>query len=505
MEDPSPSPKMVRDQDDFKVMKTIFVSTAIPYVNAEPHIGHALEYVQTDCYTRFQKIQENDIKFVTGSDENSLKNVQAAEKGGISTEELCKTNAQKFADFKKLLNVDFDIFLRTTDKNHFEGAQKFWKLCEKDIYKKKYRGLYCVGCEAFYTPDELVDGLCPEHKKALVEIEEENYFFRLSTYENKIRELIEKNEIKIYPETKKNEVLGFIKQGLQDFSISRSIERAHGWGVPVPEDSTQIMYVWFDALLTYINAIGFYESDLSSERSRPFTTDEKNIFDRYWINANDRCHVIGKGILRFHAVYWIGMLLSAGLPLPTKEFVHGYLTINSEKISKSIGNVISPEDVVKKYGIDATRYYLLREIPSFSDGDFSYSRFEELYNSDLANNLGNLVSRLARLSSNINYVHQKQSEQQLYPEVIDYLENYRFDEALKFIFLEFTKLNKFIDEKTPWKLQEKELQDFLKLAIEQLLLISYNLRPFLPETATKIQSLFANEVKLPIIPLFKRV
>jgi len=486
-------------------MKTIFVSTAIPYVNASPHIGHALEYVQTDCFARFQKLIGNDIKFVTGSDENSLKNVQAAEKAGVSTEKLCETNARKFADFKNLLNVDFDIFFRTTDKNHFEGSQKFWKLCEKDIYKKKYKGLYCVGCEAFYTEDELPDGLCPEHKTKPVLVEEENYFFKLSSYEKQIKELIEKDKIKIFPQTKKNEVLGFIKQGLQDFSISRSVERAHGWGVPVPDDSTQIMYVWFDALLTYINSIGFYEFNNVVTGLKPVTTNKINEFEKYWLQADERCHVIGKGILRFHAVYWIGMLLSAGLPVPTKEFVHGYLTINGEKISKSIGNVISPEDVVRKYGVDATRYYLLREIPSFSDGDFSYARFEELYNSDLANNLGNLVSRLAKLSSNIKYVHDGELKQQLCPEVIDFLENYRFDEALKFIFLEITKLNKFIDGETPWKLQEKELREFLQKAIGDLLLISYNLSPFLPDSSTRTYSLFTHEIKLPIAPLFNRI
>lgn len=503
-------------------MKTIFISTAIPYVNANPHIGHALEYVQTDCYTRFQKLIGNDINFVTGSDENSLKNVQAAEKVGISVSELCAKNAEKFANFKNLLNIDFDVFLRTTDKNHFFGAQKFWKLCAKDIYKKKYKGLYCVGCEAFYTEDELIEGLCPEHRKAPIVVEEENYFFRLSTYEKQIKKLIESDSIKIYPQAKKNEVLGFVNQGLQDFSISRSVERAHGWGVPVPGDETQIMYVWFDALLTYINAIGFYnfnydkhkgllsQKNLNPRNIRILTTPANaenagNTFEKYWLEADDRCHVIGKGILRFHAVYWIGMLLSAGLPLPTKEFVHGYLTINGEKISKTIGNVISPEDVVKKYGIDATRYYLLREITSFSDGDFSYSRFEELYNSDLANNLGNLVSRLARLSLNIKYVHKHNYEYQFYSEVVNCLDNYRFDEALKFIFLQVAKLNKFIDDKTPWKLKKNDLQEFLKTAVEQLLCISHNLRCFLPETSNKIESLFTHEIQLPIAPLFSRI
>ncbi len=472
-------------------MKTIFISTAIPYVNAAPHIGHALEYVQTDAYVRFQKLLGNDIIFVTGSDENSLKNVQAAEKAGVSTEQLCKTNAATFANFKNLLNTDFDVFFRTTDKNHFAGAQKMWKLCEKDIYKKKYRGLYCVGCESFYTENELVNGLCPEHKTRPEIVEEENYFFKLSNYEAQIKDLIESDKIKIYPTYRKNEVLGFIKQGLQDFSISRSVKRAHGWGVPVPNDPNQIMYVWFDALMTYINAIGFY--------------NHSENYIKYWENAAERIHVIGKGILRFHAVYWIGMLLSAGLPLPTKEFVHGYLTINGEKISKSIGNVISPDDVVAKYSQDATRYYFLREIPPFSDGDFSYSRFNELYNADLANNLGNLVSRLARLASNINYVHRHNSEYELYPNVEKSLEEYRFDEALKFIFSEITKLNKFIDKKTPWKLAENELKEFLQIAVEQLLLIAWNLQPFLPKTADKIKVIFTNPMKQSVPPLFKRI
>lgn len=477
-------------------MKTIFISTAIPYVNAAPHIGHALEYVQTDCYSRFQKSIGNDIIFVTGSDENSLKNVQAAESAGITTEELCKKNADAFANFKKLLNISFDVFLRTTDKNHILGAQKFWRLCEKDIYKKRYRGRYCVGCEAFYTEDELTDGVCPEHKTKPEIVEEENYFFKLSKYKKQIKDLIEKDKIKIFPQSRKNEVLGFIDKGLLDFSISRSVKRAHNWGVPVPEDSTQIMYVWFDALLTYINALGFYNAVRTNREVCPY--------EKYWQNADKRIHVIGKGILRFHAVYWIGMLLSAGLPLPTKEFVHGYLTINKEKISKSVGNVISPVDVVAKYGCDATRYYLLREIPPFSDGDFSYSRFKELYNSDLANNLGNLVSRLAKLSSNINYTHTSRDEYILFPEVTNYLENYRFDEALKFIFSEITELNKFIDKNEPWKLQEKMLKEFLQKAVEQLSEISYNLQPFMPETSKRIINLFNKKIQLPIAPLFSR-
>lgn len=474
-----------------QMSKTIFIGTACPYVNAEPHIGHALEYVQADCYSRFQRLTGNSVFFCAGSDENSLKNVLVAEKLKIKTEKLCRQNAEKFENFKTLLNISFDIFWRTTNKKHFEGAQKIWKLCEKDIYKKKYRGLYCVGCEAFYTEDELVEGLCPEHKTKPEIIEEENYFFRLSTYEKQIKELIENDKILILPDYRKNEVLSFINQGLQDFSISRSVDRAHGWGVPVPNDPTQIMYVWFDALTYYITALGF--------------NDNLENYQQFWEKSDERIQIIGKGIARFHAIYWVAMLSSAGLSIPTKEFIHGYVTINKEKISKSIGNVISPENVVVKYGVDATRYYLLREIPAYSDGDFSDSRFKELYNADLANNLGNLVSRLAKLSANINYVHNINTfDNKFYPEVKNQLNSFRFDEALKFIFQKITELNKFTDEKTPWKLQEKELKEFLQEAIKQLLLIAFNLKPFMPETSSKIKSLFTNEITSPISPLFRR-
>lgn len=471
-------------------MKRISISTAIPYVNAAPHIGHALEYVQTDCYARFQRLIGNEIFFVTGSDENSLKNVQAAEKANLEILNFCGKNANRFADFKNLLNISFDIFWRTTNENHFIGSQNFWKLCQKDIYKKKYRGIYCVGCEAFFTEDELVDGLCPEHKTSPQIIEEENYFFNLKRYEQQIKSIITNDEIKIFPQERKNEVLSFINRGLEDFSISRSTARAHGWGVPVPDDPSQIMYVWFDALLTYINALGFY--------------NQNKTYQQFWQKADERIHVLGKGITRFHAVYWVGMLLSAGLPLPTREFIHGYLTINREKISKTLGNVISPKDVVNRFGTDAFRYYLLREIPSFADGDFSYSRFYELYNSDLANNLGNLVSRVAKISLNNKYHYQEDCVQKFYPEVIKEIEEFRFDVALRIIQTHITSLNKQLDENTPWKMSLHQIQLFLPKISSEILRLAFNLAPFMPETALKIRSVFLTN-NYEVLPLFQRL
>ena len=362
-------------------MKKFYITTSIPYVNANPHIGHALEFVQSDVLARYHRAKKEEVFFLTGADENSLKNVQAAEAQKVSTRELVDANTLKFIELTKALNISNDEFIRTVEERHFLGAQKLWSLCKKeDIYKKKYKGLYCVGCEQFYSEKELVNGKCPEHSKPLEIVEEENYFFKLSNYQKKLEKIISSDEYEIVPETKKNEVLSFIKMGLEDFSISRSKKRAKDWGVPVPGDSAQIMYVWFDALANYLTALDF-------------GGDEKK-FKKYWPAD---IHVVGKGIIRFHAVYWVAMLLSAGLKLPKKLFVHGYITIEGQKMSKSLGNVIDPNELAKKYGTDPVRYYLLRYIHPVQDSDFSIKKFEDAYTADLANGLGNLVSRVAGL------------------------------------------------------------------------------------------------------------
>ena len=363
-----------------------YITTAIPYVNAPPHIGHALEFVETDCVARYHRLLGEEVCLLSGGDENALKNVQAAQNSGIPIQQFVDTNSHLFADLAKALNVEFDFFQKGSDHvHHFSSSQKLWELCDKngDIYKKAYEGLYCVGCETFYTKEELDEnGQCHEHPgKKLELVKEKNYFFKLSKYQQQLVDLISSDTIRIIPSFRKKEVLSFLKQPLQDISISRTNERAKNWGVPVPSDPTQRIYVWFDALNIYQSGIGF-------------GWDEKT-YSKWWPAD---VHVIGKGIIRFHAVYWPAFLLSAKLKLPKTIFVHGYLTVEGQKMSKTVGNVIDPNELIKKYGTDALRYYLLREIPPFDDGDFSERRFKELYNADLANGLGNLVARVAKLA-----------------------------------------------------------------------------------------------------------
>lgn len=473
-------------------MNKFYLTTSIPYVNAAPHIGFALEAVQADVIARYKRLIGEDIYFSSGSDENSLKNVRAAEKEKISTKELVNKYAEEFAKLKNknALNLTYDVFNRTSDAHHFKGAQKLWESCKKeDIYKKSYTGLYCVGCEEFYTVDELIDGKCPEHKVELEKVEEENYFFKLSNYQDQLEDLIKKDTVKIIPDFRKNEILAFIRSGLRDFSISRSQERAKDWGVPVPGDKSQIMYVWFDALTTYLTAIG-YGSD-------------ERLFKNYWSQDSEKIHLIGKGIIRFHAVYWIAMLLSANLPLPNIELVHGYVTVDGQKISKSLGNVISPFDIATKYGTDVLRYYLLREIPSTDDGDFSERRLKEIYNSDLANGLGNLVARVAKLAENNNVeIHETVNE--LEPHLSTLLNAFNFTEALGFVWGIISIVDHEINKSKPWDLKGSEAKKAISEFSHTILVIAANLKPFLPETSEKISKQFSGKVKASE-PLFPRL
>lgn len=363
-----------------------YVTTAIPYVNARPHIGFALELALTDALARAHRLRGEDVRFLTGTDDNSLKNVQAAEREGITTRALVDRNTASFIALDEQLAITNDDFIRTSaDPRHAAGVQRLWEACARngDIYTKPYRGLYCVDCEQFYTEDELVDGRCPEHLTRPEVVEEQNSFFRLSRYAGRLEELIVTDRLRILPQSRKNEVLSFIRRGLEDFSVSRSQARARGWGIAVPGDPSQVMYVWFDALGNYISA-------LDSAENGP-------LYRRYWAENPHRVHVIGKGILRFHAVYWPAMLLSAGLPLPTTIFVHGYITASGQKMGKSLGNAVDPSELIARYGADALRYYLLREIPATEDGDFTPERFARAYNGDLANDLGNLLNRVVSM------------------------------------------------------------------------------------------------------------
>ncbi|OGH10915.1 MAG: methionine--tRNA ligase [Candidatus Levybacteria bacterium RIFCSPLOWO2_01_FULL_36_13] len=473
-------------------MNKYYLTTAIPYVNAKPHVGHALEFVQADVIKRFRKSLGEEVLLLSGADENAIKNVQAAEKEGVEVQKFLDTHSKEFEDLAKALNIEFDVFQRGSSRVHHQASQKLWELCQHDIYKKEYTGLYCVGCELFYEKSELDEnGQCFEHPgKPLEEVSETNYFFKLSKYEKQIKDLIDSDKLKIYPQYRKNEVLGFLKEGLKDISISRSNKRAKNWGVPVPDDDNQRMYVWFDALNIYQSGIGFNSNEQEYKK---------------WWPAD--LHVIGKGIIRFHAIYWPAFLLSAGLALPNALFVHGYFTVNGQKMSKTIGNVIDPIEIINKYGVDSLRYYLLSENSPFSDGDFSVEKLEKVYNSDLANGLGNLVSRVSKLCENAAFKQFASPRAihliDIYGDYKKLLEEFRFNEALALIWNKISKLDKFINDEKPWELLKvssnhkgKDLNSLLAHSVDQIYEIAALLSPFLPETSDKIQKQFSKaEIK----------
>lgn len=466
-------------------MAKFYVTCAIPYVNALPHVGHALEFVQGDVIARYHALLGEETKLLSGGDENALKNVHAAERAGIPIQQFVDTNTQIFYELTRALNCRFDIWQKGSDTvHHFPASQKLWELCQKDIFKKSYEGLYCVGCELFYTKDELdANGQCFEHPgKKLEIVKEENYFFRLSKYQKQLIKLISEDILKIIPDFRKNEMLAFLKQPLLDISISRTNERAKNWGVQVPGDDTQRMYVWFDALNIYQSGIGFGWDNAEYKK---------------WWPAD--VHVIGKGITRFHAIYWPAFLLSAGLPLPKSIFVHGYFTVNGQKMSKSVGNVIDPFELIKKYGADPLRYYFLREIPATSDGDFSESRFKELYNADLANGIGNLTSRIAKLCE-LNTIHIKNTPPAF--SANNYLDRYEFSLALEEIWKDIKKLDIEINNDKPWETKDAgQIQKY----INQLIYIAVALQPFIPATSQKIIEQFKGPTIKSQPPLFPRL
>jgi methionyl-tRNA synthetase len=467
-------------------MRKFYITCAIPYVNAPPHVGHALEFVQGDVIARYHALLGEETRLLSGGDENALKNVHAAEKAGIPIQQFVDTTTQTFFELTRALNCRFDVWQKGSNKeHHFTASQKLWNLCKKDIFKKSYEGLYCVECEQFYTKGELDEnGQCFEHPgKKLEMVKEENYFFRLSKYQKQLITLISEDTIKIIPDFRRNEILSFLKQPLLDISISRSNERAKNWGVPVPGDDSQRMYVWFDALNIYQSGVGF-------------GWDEKE-YTKWWPAD---VHVIGKGITRFHAIYWPAFLLSAGLKLPKSIFVHGYFTVNGQKMSKSVGNVIDPFEMIKKYGVDPLRYYLLREIPPTSDGDFSESRFKELYNADLANGIGNLTARIAKLCEIHTVIISETSASPF--SSADHLTRYEFSLALEEIWKDIKKLDVEINTDKPWG-----TKDVVKLRqyVTDLKKIAISLQPFLPETAQKILEQYNGPTIRSAAPLFPRL
>lgn len=476
-------------------MARYYVTTSIPYVNGTPHLGHALECVQADVLARYHRLRGDDTRFQTGTDDNALKNVQAAAAAGLPTQAFVDRNATAFAALREPLALSFDDFIRTSgNPAHAAGATKLWALClaRGDIAKRTYEGRYCVGCEQFYTEDELIDGLCPEHLRPPERVAEENYFFRLSRHTERLHALIASGTLRIEPAGRRAEILRFIAGGLHDFSISRSRTRARGWGIPVPDDPEQTMYVWWDALINYITALDF--------------ANDGPEYARFWRDGDQRVHVIGKGIIRFHAVYWPAMLLSAGLPLPTTIYVHEYVTVGGQKIGKSLGNAIDPVALVGRFGTDSLRYWLLRDVPRAEDGDFTLARLAGRANSDLANDLGNLLQRTLGMIGRWRDGRIPQAGEDaatLYtltaelPERIDAaLDRFDFRAALAAIWEMVGAANRYVDDTAPWLLARSaaagnkaaahDLDAVLGALAEALRLIAHHLVPFLPDASARI-------------------
>jgi methionyl-tRNA synthetase len=475
-------------------MNQATISTTIPYVNAAPHVGFALELVQTDALVRYLRLAGESVHSSTGSDDHSLKNVRAAEVSGEPVHDFVRRNAAAFTELRSALGAEFDEVVPTSaDPRHGPSVARLLRALQAngDVYPRSYSGAYCVGCEQFYAPQELVLGACPEHERPLELVAEENWFFRLSRYQERLRRAIESDEVRVFPESRKNEVLGFIAGGLEDFSISRSAERARGFGLDVPGDPSQVVYVWVDALCNYLSAEDYGARDLECG----------------WQRAQRRVHVLGKGVLRFHAVYWPALLLSAGLKLPSELRVHGYLTVEGKKIGKSLGNAVDPRELCREVGPNALRYYLLRHISSFKDADFSRERLIAAHDAELADELGNLALRVLTLTARHTegrapalapLTDREQALNGVAAGLSGRLEvafaAHELDRALDAVWELVRASNRYIDANEPWRLARRadepaaraRLEAVLGAAIAALRVIALGLAPFLPELSSRL-------------------
>jgi methionyl-tRNA synthetase len=463
-----------------------YVTTSIPYVNGEPHLGHAMEFVMADVLARYARKQGKPTLFSTGTDEHGGKMAEKAAELKLTPKQFVDKMSQQFEALLKELNISNDKFIRTTNQAHEQRAQIIWKNLAKYIYKGKYAGWYCTGDEAFFTEATVKEnnGVCPNHNRPYEKVEEENYFFKLTAFAPRVQQAIETGSFRIVPEGRRQEILSVFKQGIEDISISRPKEKI-AWGIPVPGDESQVMYVWFEALMNYITVLGY---------------PEHKDFKEFW-PAN--VQVIGKDILRFHAAIWPGILLGLGLALPETLYVHGFITIAGKKMSKSLGNYVAPGEVIKKYSADVFRYYFLRHIPSYDDGDFSWDLLEKAYNNELANELGNAVQRTAAMVTKyqngiIGDIPAAQHDMAAYGEA---LELCRFDRALDEIWEQVRGLNQYIDEQKPWEIakakDEEHLREVLAYQCGALLEIAQLLEPFMPDTAAKIQAVFKEGIIRP--------
>lgn len=470
--------------------KHFYLTTPIFYPNAKLHLGHAYTTTLADAIVRYHRLVGEKTYFLTGSDENTQKMVDAARAEGKEPLAFLYATVEKFSGLFRELNISYDQFIRTTDqKKHWPGAQALWQklVLAGDIYKKEYEGLYCVGHEAFMTEKDLVDGKCPDHGTVPERLKEENYFFRLSRYTEALRAKIIADELRVVPATRKREIMALLDEGLEDVSFSRP--RRAGWpeglGIPVPGDDSQTMYVWCDALANYITALGY-------------GTEHTALYKEFWEGNEHRMHVIGKDILRFHAAIWPGMLLSAGLPLPQTLLVHGFITSGGKKMSKSVGNVIDPEELLAEFGTDAVRYFLLRHISPLEDGDITREQFKAVYNGELANGLGNLASRIMQLA----HTHLEggtRPEPAGFPaEYTEAMEQFEINRAIEFVWKRIQALDQKITETAPFKLVKTDAEAGKKLIFEltqELYLIGRMLNPFMPKTSAAIKQAIVDNKK----------
>lgn len=466
--------------------KKLYITTAIPYVNSNPHIGNAIDYLIADIWTRYQKQNGHEVRFQVGTDEHGNKIAQKAMENNLDPQTYTDRSYINFENLMKKIEASYTDFVRTTSPNHIEAVQKIWMQLKPYIYKNKYEGWYCVGCESFVTDKEATsnNGICPDHQQSYQRLSEENYYLKTSVFSEKVRQTIINNEMQIIPEFRKKEFLEMIKNGLQDVSISRP-KKNLSWGVPVPDDPQQVMYVWMDALANYITVLGYPNNP---------------VWQQYWPAD---IQVVGKDIMRFHTGLWPAMLLGIGLPLPKKILVHGHVNVGGVKMSKTIGNVVDPNQVIDQYGLDAFRYYFSRHIPTQDDGDFTWEKFENAYNTELANDLGNLIQRVASMitkyqSGVIGDMPQGEHDMNAYHEAI---ENLEFNKAIDEVWLMVKSLNQYIENIKPWEIAKKidkdteavkHLNDVLSYAAGSLLQIGDLLVPFLPNTSKRIHDTFGS-------------
>lgn len=459
-----------------------YITTTLPYVNADPHIGFAHEILQADVLARTWRAQGEDVFFNTGSDEHGQKIFESAQKAGQTAQEYVDHFAERFEKLKSALAISNDAFIRTTDPKHIEAAQEMWRLCDAagDIYKKVYTGMYCVGCEAFKTEHEIVDGHCEIHTNLeLQEVTEENYFFRLSKYQGALEEYLSRADV-IVPEWRREEALNFVRNGLEDFSISREAAKL-SWGVPVPGDESQVMYVWFDALTSYISTLGW-------------PSDQQDLFKTFW-KGGRTLQTGGKDQVRFQSIMWQAMLMSAQIKNTDQVFYQGFINSGGQKMSKSLGNVISPYELVEKYGTEATRYLLLRHVHPFEDSDITWERLDEWYTANLVNGLGNLVARVMQMATtHISESVEQTPQTELNVSVKTQLENFEFQNAMDSIWERIGHNDALIAMKKPFtgikSEQENERQEAVEIMrklVRELSAIATELEPFMPETSKKIK------------------